>query len=69
MKKENNNDEKIKDALNKKLDEIIEQSKAENDAFKKLLVGLEQISKNNSIEEIDKKESKQENKKKRKPGK
>ena len=43
MKKENTNDKSFEESANKKLEEIIKQSKAENAALKKLLIGLEKL--------------------------
>jgi len=41
MKKSKNNDIENDDSINKKLDAIIEHSKAENEALRKILLGLE----------------------------
>jgi len=68
MEKENKNNAEEKDAYNKKLDHIIEQSKAENDAFKKLLEGLEQINKKKKTNEDSRKENKLDFKKRKKKG-
>ncbi len=45
MKKENNND--LGASTRKKLESIIEQSKTENEALKKILQGLERIKQDN----------------------
>lgn len=39
----NNDEDSLQKASNKKLDEIIKQSKLENEALKKLLTGLEKL--------------------------
>ncbi len=46
MKKSNKNEIDNAEALKKKLEAIIEHSKAENEALKKILSGLEKINDN-----------------------
>jgi hypothetical protein len=43
MKKGNKNETENAEALKKKLEKIIEQSKSENEALKKILSGLEKM--------------------------
>lgn len=43
MTKDQNNSKKVEEKLNDKLEKLIEKSKAENDALRKILVGLEKI--------------------------
>lgn len=47
MKNKKTNEGDKTNELNKKLENIIEQSKAENEALKKLLNGLEKLEKRN----------------------
>ena len=46
MDNEKSNDKSFEESSKKKLEEIIKQSKAENEALKKLLIGLEKLEKN-----------------------
>ena len=47
MKADKTVEKNFKESSNKKLDEIIKQSKLENEALKKLLEGLEKLEKEN----------------------
>ena len=47
MKADKTDEKNFKESSNKKLDEIIKQSKLENEALKKLLEGLEKLEKEN----------------------
>ncbi len=50
MKADKTDEQNFQESSNKKLDEIIKQSKAENEALKKLLTGLEKLEKENEAQ-------------------
>ena len=61
METEKTDDKHFKEFSNKKLDKIIEQSKAENEALKKLLTGLEKLEKTDEAETGNEKRKKKKN--------